>query len=215
LLGLDQHLQRRVLEVEHAAEIERHDLRLCRRDQRPDFLADALGVEEEQTPFGPQQQQPGKGLVVRMLRRERPEDVRPALAAEHVDGRVGHLLRESDDRHDNRHQNALERAEQDHAEERGQRPQEFRATDAQDADKVAGLDQADRVDDHRARQHRVRHQADEGRQQEHRQQGHRRRYQRGNVRLRTGHAIDRGLRHPAARRHRAGERSGKVAHTGR
>ena len=89
-------------------QIEHHDLRLGLRDQRADLLRDALGIEEEQPALQPQQQQARERLVVRVLGRARPEHVRAALAAEHVDRRIRRLLSERDERDDDRHENALQ-----------------------------------------------------------------------------------------------------------
>src|SRR6267143_7017898 len=84
LLRFGEHLERRVLEVEHAAEVERYDPGRGLGDQRPKLLADALRVREEDPPLGAHEEQPGKDLVLGMLARPGPEDVRARLPPERV-----------------------------------------------------------------------------------------------------------------------------------
>lgn len=49
----DQDFECSVLEIEDAAEIGCHDLRLCLADDEAHLLSDVLGVEEENPPLQP------------------------------------------------------------------------------------------------------------------------------------------------------------------
>ncbi len=82
LFALHQRLQGRVLDVGHAAHVERQHARLVLRDQRIDLLGHVLRVDEEQPPLGPHDQQALEGLVVGVLGRQRPQHVGAALAAD-------------------------------------------------------------------------------------------------------------------------------------
>lgn len=115
-VGRREHPERRVFDVEHTAQVEHYDCGLRFGRQSAHLFGDALGVEEEQPPFGAQEQQARERFILRMLGRARPKYVRPRPAAEHMDGRIRSLLRQRDDRHD-RHQDPLQGTDQHHAEE--------------------------------------------------------------------------------------------------
>jgi hypothetical protein len=82
LLAFHEHLHCRVLEIRHAAHVERQHPWLVLCDQRADPIGHLLRVDEEQAPLGPQDQQPLERLVVRVLGGQRPEHVGAALAAD-------------------------------------------------------------------------------------------------------------------------------------
>ena len=85
--------------------------RLVLPHQRDDLIGDILCIDEEEPPLRPHDQQPLEGLVVGVLGRQRPQHVGPALAADDGHARMGGLAREPDHRHDDRDDDALERAE--------------------------------------------------------------------------------------------------------
>ena len=149
-------------------------------------------------------QQAGKGLVLGMLVAARPEHVGARLAPEHVHRRVGHLVGEGDQRHDDRDEDALQGAEQHDARQRDQRPDELRAPHDEDRAELRRLDQAERVDDDDGAERRMRH--------ERRWSGASNSIvssvaaavtSAASWRARAREAIHRGLRRPAAGRHRA------------
>src|SRR5439155_22282599 len=88
LLRFRQHLERRVLEIEHTGQIERHDLRLRFGDQGLHLLADVRCIRKENATLGTQHEQPGKGLVLGMLLGTWSEHVGARLAPQHVKRRV-------------------------------------------------------------------------------------------------------------------------------
>ena len=55
LLAFDQHVERGVFQIEHAAEMDCDDPWLLLGDQQPYLLPDVFRIEEEETPFKPQQ----------------------------------------------------------------------------------------------------------------------------------------------------------------
>ena len=110
---------------------------------------------------------------------------------------------------------ALQGAEQHHAQDRGDRPDEFSLSNPQDVAKIRQLDQPDGVDDHDRREDRMRHQAEQRRQQQHGQERHGGCREARDLGTRAGHAIDRRLRHAAAARHRSQKCPGDVRHAGR
>ncbi len=66
-LGLDEHLERGVFEVEYRAQVEHQHARLVLGHAATrSFSTDTLGVEEEQPAFQPREQQARLELVVRM-----------------------------------------------------------------------------------------------------------------------------------------------------
>src|SRR6188472_3999062 len=83
LLPFREHLERRVFEVEHTAEIEHDDLRLRLDDQWADFFGNAFSVEKEHPAAHAQQEQAGERLVLGMLGRAGPEHVRARFASQH------------------------------------------------------------------------------------------------------------------------------------
>jgi hypothetical protein len=74
------------------------DARPVLRDQLLELLGDALRVHEEDAALRPRDEQPGEGLVVRVLGRERAQHVGPALAADRVHLRAPALLEQRDQR---------------------------------------------------------------------------------------------------------------------
>src|SRR5262249_41094806 len=131
-VGFREHLERRVLEVEDAGEVERDDLRLHLLRELPYLLAEPLRVHEEEAAFEAHEEEARERLVVRVLARDRPEDVRPALPPEDAHGRIRDLVREAEEGDDDRDEDALERPEENDAEERRDRPEELHPADPQD-----------------------------------------------------------------------------------
>ena len=93
---------------------------LCCATSAPICSRHILRVDEEEAPLRPHDQQALEGLVVRVLGRQRSQHVGAALAADDGHARVGGLAGQADHRHDDRHDDSLQRAEQQHA-ERGDR----------------------------------------------------------------------------------------------
>src|SRR5688572_10378730 len=98
LFGFGQHLERRVLDVEHGPAVEQHDRGLRLLDDRSYRVGDGRRVGEKQASHRTQDEQAGPGLVVGILGRARAEHVGAALAADHVYLRVVGLLREREQR---------------------------------------------------------------------------------------------------------------------
>ena len=120
------------------------------------------------------------------------------------------LGREADHRHDDRHHDAFQCAEQQHAEACRERPAEFHRPHVPDRAELCGLDEPDGVDDDHRGERRIRHQAQQRGQQQHRGQGGGRRHHRCTLRLSASRTHHRGLRSTASGRHRTEERPAEV-----
>ena len=112
----DQHLQRRILDIRHPTQIEYHNARLMFRHQCLDPVGDRLSIDEEQAPLGAQNQQSLKGLVIRMLFRDRAQHIGTALAPDNMDIRIGCLAGQTDQGKDDGNDDTLQCAEDDHSE---------------------------------------------------------------------------------------------------
>ena len=125
LLALDQDLQGRVFEIGYPAHVQSQHARLVLSDQGGDPVGHCLRIQEEQAPLRPQDQQAFECLVVRVFGRQRPQHVRPALAADDGHPRIRALAGQADHRRDDGHDDPLERAERQHAGTGEQRPAEL------------------------------------------------------------------------------------------
>ena len=67
-MALRQHLEGGILDVHDSAQIQHDDSRIVSRDGDLDLVGNLLGIEEEETPFRPQNEQAFNRFVVRMLR---------------------------------------------------------------------------------------------------------------------------------------------------
>ena len=67
-MALRQHLEGGILDVYDSAQIQHNDSRIVSRDGDLDLVGNLLGIEEEETPFRPQNEQAFNRFVVRMLR---------------------------------------------------------------------------------------------------------------------------------------------------
>ena len=209
-LTLHHHLERRILDVEDAAEVEHENARLVLGHEFLDPVADLLGIGKEQPAFRPQDQEAFEGFVIRVVGRQRAQDVLPPLATDHVDRRIRGLARQTEQRQDDGNQNALQGSEDEHAEEGRERPMELHGPGLADRRELGGLDQADRIDDHDRREHRLRQKPEQGRQNQHRRGRGRRGDERRLLRPPSDRADDRRLRCPAARGHGAEQGAGQV-----
>ena len=133
LLGFDQHLESGVLEIGHAAEIERHDLRLRLVGKRLHLLPDPLGIGEEDPPLeSAASSRPGKVSSSGCSFGARPKDIRARLAPQHADRRIGRLVRQGHQRHHDGDEDPLQGPQQHDAGESGQGPDELRSSDLED-----------------------------------------------------------------------------------
>ena len=203
-----------VLDVGYAAHVQHQHARLVLRDQGLDLLPHRLRIDEEQPPFRAQDQQAFEGLVVAVFGRQRSQHVLATLAADDVHARVRGLAGQADHRHDDRHHDALEGAQQQDADAGDQGPAEFHRAHAADGTELRRLDQPDRVDDDHRGQRRIGHQAKDRRQEQHGGERGARGHQRGQLRLPAGGAHDRRLRSSAAGRHDAEQGAAKVRRAG-
>ena len=135
-----------------------------------------------------------------MVRRQGPEDVAARLAPQGIDRRVVGLVHQGQQRHDHGHQDALQRAQQDHAGQGHAGPGQLPPANAGDGPKASRVEQTSRRHQHQGPQRRLGHQADEWRQEQ-QGQGHQAgRDDAGQLGPGPGPAIYGGLRRaPAAR----------------
>src|SRR6185503_21066813 len=92
--GLDEHLQRCVLDVDQRAAVEDDESRLIRRDQLRHSVADPLRVQKERAAFDAQNQQSWPRLIVRMVGRSHTEYIGATLAADDMHRRIVGLMSE-------------------------------------------------------------------------------------------------------------------------
>ena len=139
----------------------------------------------------------------------------PGLRPSSRTGGSARLVRQGHQRHHDGDEDPLQGPQQHHARQSGQGPDELRSSDVKNVAKVRRFDQPDRVDDDHRRKGSLRHQPDEGSEEEHRQQRRRCRDELRQLRARACKTVDRGLRGPAARWHRAQERAARIRKAGR
>ena len=108
-------------------------------DQRSYLLSDALGIGEEDPPLQPQDQQARESFILGMFLRAGPEDVGARLASQHVDRRIGRLVRKGHQRSHDGNEDPLQGPQQHHAGKGGQGPEELRSPDLEDSRNSAGL----------------------------------------------------------------------------
>src|SRR3954454_6227675 len=120
--GFRQHLQRSVLEVEDAAEIERYHIRLCLGYKPLNLLSDVCCVGEKHSPLRSDQKQSWEGLVIRMLLGSRAEHVGARLPSQHTNRRIRHLLSKGHNRHEDGNKYPLQSSEKHHTSQRRQCP---------------------------------------------------------------------------------------------
>ena len=139
-LAIDHHLQRGILDVEDPTEVEDEHAGTVLGHQFSEPVADLLGVGEEEPAFGADDQQALDRFVVRVLGGKRSKQVLASLAANHAHPRVRGLARETQKRERDGSDDALQRAENEDAEECRQRPTEFHAADPADRRELEPLD---------------------------------------------------------------------------
>jgi len=125
------------------------------------------------------------------------------------------LARPTNHRHDNRYQDAVERAERQHAEPGDDCPAKLHRVYVADGTELGRLDQSDRVDDDHCCERRIRHQSQQRCQQQHRCQCDTGTHQRRLLRLATYGADHGCLRRAASRRHGAEQCACKSPGSGR
>jgi hypothetical protein len=150
-----------------------------------------------------------------MLRVYLPEHGGAALARDRVQRGVVRLVCQRKQRHDDRHDDALQRPEEHDAEERHDGPAELRGAYAADFLEFVRLDQFERVDDHHGRQHGLRHPGNVGCEQQHRRERTCCHHDARHFRTRPGESIDGRLRGAAARGHRPEKAADRVCRPNR
>ena len=174
-------------------------------DQVADLLGHALGVEEEDPPLRPRDQQAGEGLVVGVLGRERTQDVGAALPADRVHLRADDLARQPDQRDQDRDQDALERADDEHAQTGDRRPAKLHGAHPPDGEELRGRDQRQAGDDDHHGERRVGQAGEDRGEEEHGERRDRGGHHRGGLRAAPRGVHQRRLRRAAAGRQGAEE----------
>src|SRR5215468_8357562 len=95
LLGLSQHLERGVLEIEYSTQIEGNDPGPRFLKFQPNLVPKLFGIREEDSSFGSEYQQTREGFVFGMFFGTGPEHVGARLASEYVQPRISNLVSKS------------------------------------------------------------------------------------------------------------------------